>query len=418
MTVLNTIFSLSMSSHRAALGILSIVTMLLVIAAACGGDATETPAPTSTPDSSTKLRPMSEWTIESPATREELEVELEKFRGDSLVFASWGGAFQDAQRQAYLLPFQEKFGIQITEDTAVRYAKVRGMAESGNITWHIADVGGDFFYGFQDAVEVLDASIIDRRGYIDMLKNAPYAGGGGVTWSNVIAYSTVSYPEEGSQPSTMADFFDTERFPGRRAWAYYPNPEMRFVLLAENTDLLNSPEGRDSLARLTDDQVERAFDLMEGHMGEVVKYWDNGTDCPELLISGELDMCVAWNGRIFDAQKEGAPIKICWECGHMISIDAFVVPKGLKEQDPDKFLLANLFLAWTGLPENNARISQFISYGPVNLDSLPYLEGPEYDDVRDELPTSAKNLEFALMEDVIWSGERFDQFLQRYIAMQ
>ena len=348
----------------------------------------------------------------------ELEVELEKFRGESLVFASWGGAFQDAQRQAYLIPFQEKFGIEIIEDTTMRYAKLRGMAETGNITWHVGDVGGDFLYGYQDSVEALDASIIDKRDYIDVLKDAPHAGGGGVTWSNVIAYSTEAFPEGGPQPTSMADFFDTEAFPGARAWAYYPSPEMRFVLLVENPGLLDSPEGRASLARLTDGQVEEAFRMMEAFTDQVIMYWQNGTDCPELLVSGELSMCVAWNGRIFDAQKQGASIKICWECGHMVSIDAFVIPKGLKKQDPDKFLLAQLFLAWTGLPENNARISQFISYGPANLKSLPYLEGPEYDEIRDELPTSAKNLEYAIIEDVIWSGEHFDDLLQRYQLLQ
>ena len=44
-------------------------------------------------------------------------------------------------------------------------------------------------------------------------------------------------------------------------------------------------------------------------------YWDTGSQCPEFLISGEVEMCTAWNGRIFDAQQTGAPLRICWECG-------------------------------------------------------------------------------------------------------
>ena len=63
--------------------------------------------PTAMPD--TGLRPRSEWTEEEPVTFEELEAEIEKHRGESFVFTSWGGAYQSAQRQAYIEPYEQQF---------------------------------------------------------------------------------------------------------------------------------------------------------------------------------------------------------------------------------------------------------------------------------------------------------------------
>ena len=449
------------TKRRAVLGVLSILMVILLVAAACGEEATPTPLPatatpvpptstpsaqatatpvpatatplppgvtppaatatpvppTATPSPTTGLRPISEWTVDNPATMAEIEAELEKFRGDSFVFVSWGGAYQAAQRQAFLVPFTEKFGIEIIEDTLPSQSKLRAMSEAGNVTWHVFDQGQGAFYnlGITGDLEELDFSIIDNRDLIEITKT-PYGAGGGITWSEVWAYSTETYPDGGPQPKTMADIYNTDKFPGRRGWTYYQTPDMKFVLLADDPSLLDTSEGRASLSSLTTEQEDRAFELFEQFKDQVDLVWATGSDCPQLLLSGELDMCTAWNGRIFDAQKEGAPIKICWECGHSLNTDSWGIVNGLKEQDPDKFLLSQLYIAWATFPEINARISLFITYGPINLKSLPFLNDPEFDAVRDELPSSAANIPFAILNDEVWSGENYDRLFERYSA--
>ena len=176
---------------------------------------TWTPSPTPDPSS---IRPRSQWTPENPATREELEAELQKYRGRSLVFSSWGGAYQAAQRWAYAAPFTEQFGIQIIDTSLPTIEKVRSRSQSGNLGWHVFDSGTGSLHSLWQSgdLELLDFSVIDSRSFFDVVK-APYIGGGGVTWSEVWAYNTDIYPE-GSQPETMADIYDFERFPGQRAW--------------------------------------------------------------------------------------------------------------------------------------------------------------------------------------------------------
>ena len=408
--------------------------LALLIAAACGAAATSTPEPTAmmeeptampeptamtdepTAMPETVLRSREEWTVENPATREEIEAELENLRGSSLVFASWGGAYQAAQRQAYGIPFEEQFGIDIIDDNQPELGKVRAMQESGNISWHVFDQGGGTIHtlGKTGSLEDLDFSIIDTRDFLEVLK-APYIAGGGITWSETWAFNTDKYPE-GQRPTTMADIYDTEKFPGLRGWAYYPDIEMTFVLLSDNPDLINTQEGRNSLSALNPEQVDRAFELFDEYRDQITLIWETGSDCPQLLISGDLDMCTNWNGRIFDAVKEGAPIEICWECGHLLNTDGWGIIKGLKEQDPEAYYLAHLYLAWTSFPEINARIAQFITYGPVNIKSLDALNAPEYDDVRDQLPSSAANVSYAIFKDEEHVAEQQDEWRERYTA--
>ncbi len=364
----------------------------------------------------TGMRLRSEWTVENPATREEIEAELAKYRGRSIVFSSWGGAYQSAQRQAYGVPFAEQFGIEIIDDSQPTVGRVRAMQESGNVAWHVFDTGGGSIHALANggSLEELDFSIIDTRDFLEVLK-APYIGGGGITWSETWAYNTDIYPE-GSQPQNMADIYDTEKFPGRRSWSQFPDAEIVFALLSENPDLINSAEGRASLSAPNEEQVDRAFELFEEYRDQPNIFWTTGSDCPQFLLSGEADLCTNWNGRIYDAAKEGAPLKICWECGHVLNTDGWGIIKGLKEQDPETFELTQLYMAWTSFPEINSRMAQFITYGPVNTKALAALSDPIYDEVRDELPSSPTNIPYAVINNEVHRAANLDAWRERYEA--
>ena len=46
---------------------------------------------------------------------------------------SWGGAFQDAQREAYFMPFQELSGITVIESEGPDPSKIKAMVDTGNV---------------------------------------------------------------------------------------------------------------------------------------------------------------------------------------------------------------------------------------------------------------------------------------------
>ena len=122
-----------------------------------------------------------------------------------------------------------------------------------------------------------------------------------------------------------------------------------------------------------------------------------------------------WHGRIWDAQQEGVSIKICWECGCFLNTTNRGVIKGLAEQDPEKFYLAQLFLAWVAFPEIQVQLSKNISFGPINLKALPLLDGPEFDHVREYLPTSPANIPYAIIHDEQDTAVRFNDIYPRYL---
>ena len=132
-----------------------------------------TATPTPTPDSQ-GLRPQSEWTVDNPATFEEIEAELQKYRGGSLVFASWGEAYETAQNQAYISFFEEQFGVEIVTET-MNYAILRTQVETRNLLWQI--LGYDEQAAWQAAtdgyLEGLDFSIVGDQASMEV-DRSPY----------------------------------------------------------------------------------------------------------------------------------------------------------------------------------------------------------------------------------------------------
>ena len=454
------IYKRKVTRRRTVVGLLSILMVLMLVAVACGEDATATPVPstatsvpptsvpatsvpatsvpatsvpatsvsatsvpaTAIPAPTTGIRPIADWTIENPGTPAEVEAELEKHRGESFIFTSWGGAYQGAQRNAWITPFQEKFGIEIIEDSPNSYGKVRAMAAAGNPTWDIIDTGtgGGAGLGLSGALEELDRRIVSNDDYLEVIKN-PWAGGGVITWGHNVAFSTTTYPAGGPQPTTMADYFDKDKFPGRRgtdgksnSWRY----ALRWALMGAHPEWLETAEGRARLTRLSPEEIDEAYAFLEAN-GDIIDVWtQQPADCPSLILSGELDICTAPGGRFYAAVLEGAPFEVCWGCGHQLLTEMLSVVKGVKDQDPVRFELIQLFLAWVAFPENNVRISQFINYGPGVLSAVPLLDGPEYDLTRPYLPSSAVNIAFAIVVDDVNDGEIDSVNVDRWVAFQ
>ena len=442
-----------LTKQRGILAVVSFLLVALMILAACGEAATATPEameePTAVPDEPTAvpdepddameptampdepddampeptatteameetgIRPRSEWTVENPATLEELEAEIENYRGSSFVFTSWGGAYQAAQRQAYVIPFTEKFGIEVVEESPMEYAVINIMVETGNYKWNVMDVGGRELWNHINigALAELDLSVVDNRNHVDTV-STPYGGGGGITWSTVLAYNSDVY-DEGSI-TTWADFFDREKFPGTRSVRDAYRGSWFSALLANDHSRLDDSDWRARLGAPEDEDVQEALAVWEANPPN--HFWHTGSDCPQLLISGDNDMCTAWNGRIYNAQVEGAPLAICWECGHLIGTGAFVMAKGLDEADPAAFDLGQLFIAWTGQAAINADISKYITYGALNLRSAAFQDAPAFDAVRPALPTSPNNAPYSIIEDEQYSGQKNSEWTDLWLA--
>ncbi len=315
--------------------------------------------------------------------------------GKKVVFASWGGSYQDSQKQAFCEPFAKATGASVVQDGPVDYGKLRAMLESGKPTWDVVDVTIDFLYsGAADNLfEKIDTKVVDTKRI-----NPKYVhenGIGDIVWSYNLGYSTTAY-NEGNRPRTWADLFDPQKFPGRRMLRDRVSPMLEVALLADGV----TPD------KLYPLDVERAFKKLDTIKSDIV-WWDAGAQPPQLLASHEVVMTTAWNGRIQNAvDQDHKPFAIVWK-DQIVEYDMIAIPKGAKNTD-----LAYKYLAYISQPEIGAQLGRFIPYGPVRADASPFVPA----DVLPKLPTAPDHMTSYLVADVEFWGDHGEDLVKRFNA--
>ncbi len=328
---------------------------------------------------------------------------------------SWGGAYTKSQVEAYHKPFTAATGITVNSvDSANPAQPIKAQVEAGNVTVDVADVE------FSDAVRLCDEGLLEE---IDtsMLPAAPdgtpaaddFIDGAlqdcavaNIVWSTVFAYNTANVS---GTPTTIADFFDTKKFPGKRGLRKSAKATLEMALMADGVkaadvyEVMNTPEG-----------IDRAFAKLDSIKSDIV-WWDAGAQPPQLLADGEVAMSTAYNGRIFNAAvAEGQPLEVVWD-GQILDFDLFVIPKGAPNKEE-----ALKFISFATSTKALAAQASYISYGPARKSSGAlvgkYSDGKT--DMAPHMPTAAANLGNALVNNFeFWVdhdaelNERFNAWL-------
>lgn len=337
-------------------------------------------------------------TADAPMTLAEIEEALQKHRGGRLVVVSWGGAYQRAQTQAFFDRFSKQFGIRMIQESPTDLARIVAMVDSRNVTWDVVDVESrePEFLGPAGYLEELDYSIIDGR-FTPGPAKYPWAIGN-IFWSTVLVYDEKAFPAGG--PQSWKDFWDVKRFPGPRSLRNHPYGNLVFALLADGVP-------PDKIYPMTDEMVDRAFKKLDQIKPHITVWWTAGSQPAELLSRREVVMTSAYNGRIFEIQQEGVPARIVWNGGHA-SIDFWVIPKGAPNRE-----LAQLFVAWATIPENQAQIARYITYGPPDRRAWDHVD-PNWAPVKAGLPSDPENLKVQAITDGMWWGKNLDKLLERW----
>ncbi|HGG63530.1 MAG TPA: ABC transporter substrate-binding protein [Rhodobacteraceae bacterium] len=336
---------------------------------------------------------------------------------EEVTVMSWGGAYTKSQVEAYHKPFTAETGIKVISVDADNPATpIKAQVEAGNVTIDVADVE------FSDAVRLCDEGLLEEidssilppapdgtpatEDFIDgAIQDCAVAN---IVWSTVFAYNKDNVD---GTPTSIADFFDTTKFPGKRGLRKSAKATLEMALMADGVPagevygILNTPEG-----------VDRAFAKLDTIKGDIV-WWEAGAQPPQLLADGEVVMSTAYNGRIFNAAvAESQPLEVVWD-GQILDFDLFVIPKGAPNKDN-----AMKFIAFATDTKRLADQASYISYGPARKSSgsLVGLYQDGKTEMGPHMPTAEANLSNALVNNFeFWVdhdaelNERFNAWLAK-----
>lgn len=308
-----------------------------------------------------------------------------------LVLVDWGGTNTDARIEAIAKPFEEETGIKVTVVTPSDYAKLISMVENNTTEWDVmnCDAYWGVYAGSEGYLEPMDYSVITTK--IDEEVQLEYVMGAEI-YTSVIAWNTEKFTED-TAPQNWADFFDTEKYPGKRAVWQYPVTVLEAALLADGVPM-------DELYPL---DLDRAFAKLDTVKDSIV-WWTKGAEPSQMLSTGEADYALAWSGRIATAKDEGSPIDMTYNGGIMISA-GWVVPKNAPNLEN-----AMKFIEYASEANQQYEFSKRIPYGSTNPDAVALMD----DTLKHELGQSDEQLANEIYLDNSYWAENLSEVEERF----
>lgn len=326
----------------------------------------------------------------------------------TLTAVSFGGAYGAAQKVHQIDPYMEKTGNKVLfENYTGGIAEIKAQVQAGKVQWDVVDI------------ETIDLERACSEGLLEVIPRdillpgddgvpaekdfIPAAldnecGVGEIVWSTVYAYNNKTMGDKA--PTTIQDFFDLKKFPGKRAVRKRAQVNLEWALLADGVKpadvykVLATPEGQ-----------AQAFAKLDTIKQDIV-WFDSWSQAPQVLNDGGAVMVQSANGRFFDAiKREGKPFTIVWD-GNIYDLDAWGIVKGTPNLKQ-----AMEFVAFTTSTKALAGF-QDVAYGPPRNSSMALVAK----DVVDQLPTS--HVDKGIKADgIFWAdygenlGERFNEWL-------
>jgi putative spermidine/putrescine transport system substrate-binding protein len=153
---------------------------------------------------------------------------------------SWGGAYTKSQVEAYHKPWMAKTGNKLKSvDAPNPAAPIKAQVTAGNVTIDVADVeySDAVRYCDEGLLEPIDAKMLPpapdgtpaEKDFIDgALTDCAVAN---IVWSTIFAYDSSKI--SGMKPTTIADFFDTKKFPGKRGLRKGAKANLEMALMGD-----------------------------------------------------------------------------------------------------------------------------------------------------------------------------------------
>ncbi len=331
---------------------------------------------------------------------------------NEITFTSWIGPYMRSQMLGFVRPYEEEIGARVN---VVSYnggiREIRDQVESANVIWDVVDLTqADSLRACEEGLLVriddieLPAGSDGRAAKDDFVEGALNPCGVGViVWATAYAYSKGAYGSK--QPSSIADFFDTRKYPGARAIRNDPTVIMEWALMADG---VNRDDVYSTLE--TEDGIKRALKKMDA-IKPGLKLWQTGREPIRLLNGAEATMSMVWATTGAVASKEaGANFDIVWD-GRVIEVDLFGIPRGSRYQQE-----ALDFIRFASSSESLANMVGYLPNGPTRQSSLALLS----DETLTQIPNGpAYEDKLSIQSDAGWWAKNhavLDEAFQAWIA--
>lgn len=314
----------------------------------------------------------------------------------TLTVADPGGPFGEAYGKAFYRPFEQETGIRIANVArpAEPTAQFRAMVETRSYTWDccILTVSARDILIRQNLLEPIN---LPRSEVPDIMPEALTTH-----WLGTDVYATILAVRtdrlQGPAPESWADFWNVQRFPGRRALRRDPIDTLEQALMADGV-----PQ-----ASLYPLDLDRAFRSLDRIKPQIAAWWTGGAQATQMLQAGEVSMIPTWNGRAQPVLDAGLPVRIIWNQG-LYSIEGWGIPRGSPRADP-----ARQFVRFCAQAERQAAYTDALAYGPTNLKAYDFIS-PQRAAV---LPTAPDNLKVMRLADETWWSANRAQATERFGA--
>jgi mannopine transport system substrate-binding protein len=320
---------------------------------------------------------------------------------DPIIIASTGGAYDRALKEAWFDPFTAETGIPVTIVSATNAemrAKASAMVKAGNVTWDLYLEGE-----IQAASEAHRLATEDLTEFCrqfstraDLAENACAAGGALLqSTATLLAYRL--HQDDRAPPRTWADMWDTQRFPGGRAFPNFDDPwrVLAAALLADGVK-------KDDLFPL---DVDRAFTKLDELRDDITVWWKTGDQSVQGFRNEEYDLGQIWLTRARAMKNDDLPIAWSYAASFLVG-DRVALVKGA----PNRENALKLIAYWLDNPAVQAKACDVLSCTPPSTEALALMS----EATRQSMPTADDLRTHVIVPDAEWINANAASLLQRW----
>lgn len=312
-----------------------------------------------------------------------------------LAVVTGGGAFAQAYKQVVLEPFAAETGITISDASENGKSGDLLLLDGAELARRCSS--GDLITLELPAISPTATGATAQDDYLDgALKPCGIAA---LAWSNLFVYDPAKF--EKRSPRTVADVFDTRRFPGKRALPRDGRGLVEALLISDGVsagDVYGVLE--------TSDGANRVLKKLKS-LGADVIWYEHLSEAIDLVREGKAAFAFTSNGHAFTEQARGGPLGFIWD-GQILHPSFFAIPKSTSEEASAKELLA-----FASRPEQLASLVRQIPYGPMRRSAIAGAVGMRHavtgQGIERFLPTAPDNLRTAVRFDPVWWDANADR---------